>query len=119
MLRLLQLSEDKECCFPRLDRRGHAVLWAAVLLLTTLVAGAANVTASLDRDTITLGETATLTLDFEGGAPKAFPALPSLPNLQIAGRGTSTSLTFVNGQSSSTESHTFMLAPAQPGEYTI
>jgi regulator of replication initiation timing len=94
-------------------------LWAAVLLLTTLVAGAANFTASLDRDTITLGETATLSLDFEGGAPKAFPALPSPPNLQITGRGRSTSITIVNGQSSATESHTFMLAPAQPGEFTI
>ena len=49
------------------------------LLLTALgfvpmVAPAASFTASLDRDTIMLGESATLSLAFEGAAPKNTPA---------------------------------------------
>ena len=35
----------------------------------------ANLTASLDRDTMTLGETATLSLTFGGGSPRNNPTL--------------------------------------------
>ncbi|MDB6109937.1 MAG: hypothetical protein JWR69_1687 [Pedosphaera sp.] len=117
MLRLLQLSEDKGL---RRDWRGRTACWSVLLLLFTgFAAGAASFTASLDRDTITLGETATLTLAFEGGSPTALPALPNLPNLRFTGHGQSSQFEIVNGQTSSTISHTFMLMPAQAGEFTI
>jgi hypothetical protein len=117
MLRLLQLSEDKGL---RRVWRGRTACWLVLLLLFTgLAARAASFTASLDRDTITLGETATLTLTFDGGDPTALPALPNLPNLQFAGHGKSSQFTIVNGQTSSTVSHTFQLMPAQAGEFTI
>ena len=44
---------------------------------------AASFTASLDRDTITLGEQATLSLKFDGVQPQNVPALPAVPGLQF------------------------------------
>lgn len=82
-------------------------------------ASAATFTASLDRDTITLGESATLSLSFEGGTPDAVPVPPSLVNLQVTETGTSTQFKFINGQSSSTVTHNFVLTPRAPGEYRI
>ena len=83
------------------------------------VLAATTFTASLDRETVTVGETATLTLKVEGGQPKAWPSLPGLPNLQIAGGGTSQNITIVNGEYSASYSQGFGLTPTQPGDYII
>jgi hypothetical protein len=80
---------------------------------------AASFSATLDRDTITVGESATLSLTFEGGTPDALPAFPNIPNLQIAASGSSTQFTLNNGQSSSSVIHTFRLVPRQAGDFTI
>ncbi|HZR21358.1 MAG TPA: BatD family protein [Verrucomicrobiae bacterium] len=82
-------------------------------------AAGASFTASLDRDTITLGESATLSLSFEGGSPDSVPTPPSLANLQVTEAGTSSQFKFVNGQSSSTLTHNFILTPRAPGDYMI
>ena len=60
---------------------GFALVVAAVLFHGA--ASAASFTASLDREAITLGESATLSLTFEGGSAKNMPT-PSVPGLQIA-----------------------------------
>src|SRR5579872_4357453 len=75
----------------------------------TVATNAATFTASLDRDTITLGESATLSLTFEGGSPDNVPTPPGNPNLQVVESGTSTQFKFINGQSSSAVTHTFRL----------
>jgi hypothetical protein len=61
-------------------------LVAAALL--EVAASAASFTASLDRDTITLGDSATLSLSFEGGQPRNVPT-PNVPGLQINQTGNS------------------------------
>jgi hypothetical protein len=80
---------------------------------------AASFTATLDRQTISMGETAMLTMQFEGGEPKSIPPIPPIANLQIAGRGTSHSMSIINGQVTSTRAETFEVAATQPGEYLI
>jgi hypothetical protein len=90
-----------------------------LILLFALNAAGASFTASLDRDTITLGESATLSLTFEGGTPDTVPAPPNLANLQVTEGGTSTQFKFINGQSSSMLTHNFMLTPRAPGDYLI
>ena len=92
-----------------------------VLLVWSTPAGlsAATFTATLDRETVTVGETATLSLTFKGGEPKAMPAPPQLPNLQIANRGSSQSMLIENGQVSASISQNFGLTPTQPGEFNI
>jgi hypothetical protein len=90
------------------------MLWSAPSVLL-----AASFTATLDRDTVTAGETATLTLKFEGGEPKSIPTPPPLPNLQIAGEGSSRNISIVNGQVSASVVQNFALTPTQPGEFII
>ena len=83
---------------------------------------AANFTASLDRDTITLGETATLTLAFEGGQPKSLPALPAIKNLQVQDFNNwsqNIQMDMNTGQSTAVFSHTLLLRPQTTGEFVI
>ena len=82
-------------------------------------ASAASFTATLDRDTIPVGESATLTLKFDGGQPKSGPNLPNIPNLQITGQGTSQSYSMGPGGTTISISHTYIVTPTQPGDYTI
>jgi len=83
------------------------------------VPGAASFTATLDRESVTVGESATLTLQCEGGEPKSVPAPPSLPNPQVSGGGSSRNISIINGQISASISQTFLLTPTQPGEFVI
>jgi hypothetical protein len=83
-----------------------------------MAARAASFTASLDSDTITLGQSATLSLTFEGGQSKNVPT-PSVPGLQITQNGTSQNVSFVNGAMSSAVTVTFSVTARQPGEFTI
>ena len=93
-----------------------AILFCLFGAISTLAEG---FTASLDRDAISLGESAVLSLTFEGGQPASVPNLPSIPNLQAFNQGTSSQVSVVNGSVSSTETLTFALTPSQPGDYTI
>jgi hypothetical protein len=99
-------------------------LSGVALVLAGLSLGVAQIhadtfTASLDRDTIALGESATLSLTFDGGSPKDVPLPPNVPNLQIAYVGPSSQFSFINGQTRSTVTHNFTLTPQQTGEFDI
>jgi hypothetical protein len=100
----------------RLTRVGLACAGFLAVAVTTLAAG---FTASLDRDTLTLGESARLTLTFEDVRPSNPPALPSIANLQITHNGQSSQYQFVNGKSTSLLRHNYTVTPRQPGDYTI
>src|ERR1017187_288590 len=95
-----------------------AVFFFALSAVSALAA-AATFTAALDRDTVSLGESAILTLRFDGAEPKNFPAIPGITNLQVAAQENSRSVNIINGQVSYTLSQNFTLTPTQPGEYTI
>lgn len=81
-------------------------------------AGAATFTASLDRDTLTLGESAALALSFEGAQPGSVPA-PRVDGLQITQAGTSQNMSIVNGALSSAVTVNFNVTPQRAGEFTI
>jgi hypothetical protein len=97
-------------------KSGLAALFACLVVLNS--GAAANFTASLDRDTITLGEQATLSLTFEGGQSKNVPT-PNVPGLQIIQTGTSQSVNIINGEMSSTVTVAFSVTARQAGEFTI
>src|SRR5882724_3346266 len=121
MLKLSPLPERRTRSSPRCVN-GLAIAWVTGLLwlALSLGAGAASFTASLDRDTITLGESATLTLSFEGGSPANLPQPPSDANVRIQDTGgSSTSISIVNGSMSQTESHPFLVTPLKAGTYEI
>ncbi len=92
-----------------------------VLVAGALLNGAsfaASFTASLDRDAITLGEQATLSLTFADGQPKNVPT-PDVPGLQIIQTGNQTGFSFVNGAMSSTVTVAFSVTARQAGMFTI
>jgi hypothetical protein len=102
----------------RFTRCLRTVLAAAFLVLAQWVS-AATFNAELDRDTVTLGETATLSLKFTGGTPQAIPTPPQIARLSIDYVGRSSQFSDINGQVSSTVSHNFNLKPHQAGEFII
>jgi hypothetical protein len=79
---------------------------------------AASFTAALDNDTITLGQSTTLSLTFEGGSPQNVPT-PSVSGLQISQAGTSQNVSWVNGAMSSTVTVAFSVTPQRTGEFVI
>src|SRR5882724_13162801 len=100
--------------------RGQSLyrLWLAswVLLWVCLMpahARAATFTAALDRDTIALGESATLSLAFGEGQPQNPPSPPQIANLQITYIGPSSQFSVINGQVSSSVTYNFTVTPRQ------
>lgn len=98
-------------------RRG--LLVAAVSIAVS--ASAAKFTASVDRETILLGETVTLTLSFEGAAPSSMPQLPAIPGLQVAGgmNYSTTSSAGPEGQMHTVTRFSVPLAATRTGEIQI
>lgn len=92
-------------------------VFLAVLLNSA--AWAASFTASLDRDALTLGEQATLSLKFEGVQPQDAPSLPNIGGLQIQYVGPSSSFSFINGQTSSSVTYNYLVTAQRAGEFTI
>lgn len=90
----------------------------AALLVVPAALGA-SFTVALDRDTITLGEEATLSLKFEGVQPDKPEGLPRIPGLQFQYVGPSSSFSFINGQTSSSVTYNYIVTAQRDGEFTI
>ena len=92
---------------------------ALSVLVSTTAARAATFTATLDRDTLTLGESATLSLACVGGTPSNAPMPANVPNLQISYVGPSSQFSVINGAVSSSVTYNFQVTPQKAGDYTI
>jgi hypothetical protein len=104
----------------RVPVRGLFLAAAVFWLGCCLPARAASFTVSFDRNPITLGESAVMSLTFNGGPPTASPVLPQIDNLDVSSPpGLIRQYTFINGVNRSTESYTYTVTPTQPGDYTI
>ncbi len=121
MFKPLQLPELKMTPFARAARGLFlACVMAFLWLVLPVHVNASDFTVSLDRNTITLGETATLTMTFEGDSPNSLPVIPSVPNLRIEDqRNDFTQYSSVNGVGTSSRLHTFSVIPSQAGQFTI
>ncbi len=93
------------------------MLWLAV----PAVAMAVTFTASLDRDTIGMGESVTLTLKFEDGRPTTDISIPPVDGLSVNYIGPqSYSQTDLNtGKTLSSVSYVFNLTPGRAGQFVI
>ena len=80
---------------------------------------AASFTASLDRDTMQLGEQASLSLKFDGVQPQDAPSLPNIPGLQFQFVGPSSAFSFINGQTSSSITYTYFVTAHRVGLFNI
>lgn len=119
MLGLLTGVESR----PSPSRARTRLAWALIMVclgLFALQAGAATLTAGLDRDSLTLGETATLSLTISGGPQNVpAPSVPVITNLEIKYLGPSSQISINNGQVNSTTTHNFTVAPRQSGDFVI
>ena len=79
---------------------------------------AATFTATLDPGTVTVGDSATLSLRFEGGDPRRSP-LPGDTQPAVQATGQSHSTTIFGGQVTSIFEQQFQVTPTQPGDYVI
>jgi hypothetical protein len=80
---------------------------------------AATLTALLDQDSIGVGESASLTLKFEGGSPASVPPIPAVDGLQFQYTGSSQNYTVVNGQASASLNLAYVVTPTRAGEFVI
>ncbi|HTB86056.1 MAG TPA: BatD family protein [Candidatus Sulfotelmatobacter sp.] len=96
-------------------------VWIALLAAALLPCAsfAASFTTSLDRDTIALGEQATLSLKFEDVQPKDAPGIPQIDGLQFQYVGPSSAFSFVNGQTTSSVTYSYVVTAQHDGEFTI
>ncbi len=92
------------------------VIW--FLLAATRVFADISVVASVDRNRIGFGESVTLTVAVQG-AHNGEPSIPNVDGLSFNGPSTSTSFSFVNGQTSQSISYTYQVTPGRTGEFTI
>lgn len=91
------------------------------LWLGTFAALGAKFTTSLDRYSVVVGESVTLTFSFEGANPGGMPQLPNIPGLQPAGgmsQGFS-STTGPDGRMQNLQTYSVRLLANQPGEIQI
>jgi tetratricopeptide (TPR) repeat protein len=98
---------------------GFSLLLASLLVTALTAYAAPRFDASLDRDTISLGETATFSLTFQDCSPQGQPNLPPISGLEFGGGGRSQQYSFENGRSSQSTTYTFELRPSRPGDFAI
>lgn len=101
--------------------RSIAKVWIAVLALALFsrAAWAATLTASFDHDTLNLGESAVLSLKFDGVQPADPPNLPAIDGLQVQYTGQYLSSTVINNQFSSSIAFNYTVQPQRAGQFTI
>ena len=90
---------------------------AAFLLLAASVM-AAEVEATLDRDSVPAGDGALLTLRISGGNAGQ-PEIPAVENLLVQSRGRSQQIQIVNGITTASVTYTFAVGSQIPGDYQV
>lgn len=91
-------------------------LWLACVGWTS----AASFSVQLEPDEAQVGDTVTVSLVFEGGAPEGTPGLPALPGLQVVpGVSQRTELSIINAQQTIRYIYQYTVVPTQPGDITI
>lgn len=94
-----------------------ALFCAALFSLTAQAAP--SVTTSLDRPSMTVGESATLQLKITGGEDVQAPNYPSQPNFAVTYQNAENRYMNINGRASSFMVLNYAVTASQPGTYTI
>jgi hypothetical protein len=105
-----------------MKRTGSGVLILILLLggMQCLLGQEITFKATVDKNTVAVGETVILTLSVRGNTariPK--PKLPEIENFSVLSRGSSRNFSFVNGKIQTSVSYTYALVPKGTGTLTI
>jgi len=95
------------------------ILTAVFLISSSAYAGEVSFRASLDRDGMSLGQSAQLQLQFQGSTDIPAPDIPAIEGLQVRYMGPSTMMSIVNGRMSSSVTHMYSLLPLKTGKFQI
>ena len=96
--------------------------WAltiAVCIWASLSSFAASIQATLDRETLALGETAILKVSVEGGSGRDTPRIPEVNGLRFTLSGNGMSFSFEGGRQSIVSELTYTVTASKVGTYTI
>jgi len=95
-------------------------LYTILLLLTTKVFADISISASVDKNVVSLGEQVTLQVVVSGDTTNIpQPKIPQIQDFQIYSSGRSQSISIINGQVSSSVTFTYILSPNRIGEFEI
>ncbi len=95
-------------------------LLVLILMFVPRIAWGAEVSANIDRQELSMGETLSLTINIQDGDGDIDLApLETSEDFRVVGRSTSTRLNIVNFKASRTSSYFIGLAPLKTGELTI
>jgi hypothetical protein len=89
-----------------------------IAILASSAPAAAGLTATIDRKQAGVGEQILLTLTVDGTQSAAFEP-PPLEAFDVYDRGTSTQMSVVNGEVSTSVKQTYLLVPKRAGTFTI
>ncbi len=92
-------------------------IFTIILLATAMAAHAATVSAVVDRNQVTVGESINLQITIEGGDGEA--DLSGLTDFKTVSRGSTSSFQMVNNRTSRQLIYNYMLIPLKAGSLTI
>jgi hypothetical protein len=93
---------------------------ALLIMAAPSFAQANPVEATVDRNNLTTDESLVLTITVQGiGNNVSEPQIPYLDGLNIVGSSTSSQISIINGNTSSSKVYQYRLQPARPGDVTI
>jgi hypothetical protein len=90
-----------------------------VLAMGTAWPADIQVTASVDRQELTLEDSVNFSVVVEGTQNSPPPELPPLDSFKVRNRGSSSSFQIINGDRSSSITYNFVLLPKESGTFTI
>ncbi len=100
-------------------KRSYFIIITIVLLGISCCIQAASISVSIQPQTINVGESAVLSLVFEGGTPDNNVQIPAINNLDIQFNGKSSRQIIVNNSMSSQYILSYSITATKEGEYTI
>lgn len=95
----------------------HFVRWLAAVVVS-ISAASAEVTATLDRDSVPAGEGALLEITISG-ASVARPEIPAIENFIVQPRGQQQRVEMMNGRTSVSLTYEYAVGSQVPGDYEI
>jgi hypothetical protein len=106
----------------KIGRRPHpfSFLSFGLILASGIVHAEIQINASLDREQIAMNEQAVLSVVISGNSQKLpDPQMPGLTDFQISDAGRLQNFNWVNGQTTASITHRFVLTPKQVGRFTL
>ncbi len=96
----------------------YLATFAAATLVTISVTNAAEIEATLDRDSVPAGNGAVLEIKISGGTV-ARPAIPAIENFIVQPRGQQKKIEMFNGVTSESTTYSYAVGSTVPGDYQI